>query len=94
MQILLDLIVLLGSLPLQLALLVISFDKVLNDGSRLPKSEVIVVGVADGGDSAIGVDLNIPLLLGGSRNGLLIGKAELVQKNLDLERIGTAVDKC
>lgn len=48
----------------ELVLLVVSVDEVLEDGSRLPEDEVVVVGVDDGGNAAIGTQLEVPVYLG------------------------------
>lgn len=40
----------------QLALLVVRLDNVLDNGTRLPQNQVVVVVVLDGGKSAVGVD--------------------------------------
>lgn len=46
-----------GGGDVDLVLLVIGLDEVLGNGARLPQGEVVVVGVDDGGQTAVGVDL-------------------------------------
>lgn len=47
----------------ELLLLVVSLDKVLDDGARLPEGEA-GIGILDGGQAAVGVDLGKGLILG------------------------------
>ncbi len=47
-----------------LVLLVVRLDEVLGNGARLPQGEVVVVGVDNGGETAIRVDLAELLILG------------------------------
>ena len=47
----------------ELVLLVICLDNVLEDSSRLPEGEVVVVGVDDGGKAAVGIDFKEPVHL-------------------------------
>lgn len=47
-----------------LVLLVVGLHEVLGDGARLPQDDVVVVGVLDGGQTTVGVDLDESLGLG------------------------------
>lgn len=49
---------------IDLVLLVVGLDEVLSDGARLPQGEVVVVGVDNGGEATIGVDLAELFILG------------------------------
>lgn len=60
---LLDVPVLVGGGALEEALLVVGLDDVLDDGARLPERQV-GVGVDDGGEAAVGVDLDELCALG------------------------------
>ena len=91
-EVLLDQPVVVLRLALQPAVLVVLLDKVLDDGAGLPEGEVAVVGVDDGGDPAIGVDLDEPLLLGVGERLVVVGNAELLEDEPDLVGIGAAID--
>lgn len=60
---LLDVPVLVGGGALEEALLVVGLDDVLDDGARLPERQV-GVGVNDGGETTVGVDLDELCALG------------------------------
>lgn len=42
----------------ELVVLIVLVNDVLDNGARLPEDKVVVVGVLDGGDAAVGVDLD------------------------------------
>jgi hypothetical protein len=59
----------------EFALLVVGLDEVLQDGTGLPQSEV-GVGVNDGGEAAIRVDIEIELGLGVRNSNLIERRSE------------------
>lgn len=73
----------------ELVLLVVGLDEVLGDGARLPQDNVVVVGVLDGGQTAVGVDLDESLGLRVGDAVEVIGDAELFKDDDNLLRVGT-----
>lgn len=53
-----------GAGGINLVLLVVGLDEVLGNGARLPQGEVVVVGVDNGGEATVGVDLAELFILG------------------------------
>lgn len=72
----------------ELVLLVVALDNVLDDGARLPQDEVVVVGVLDGRQAPVGVDLEKGRLLGVLDGDGLVGDGELLEGDEDLARVG------
>lgn len=74
---------------IQLVLLVVRLDKVLEDGAGLPDSEVIGIGINEGRETAVGVDLEEGFVLGVGDEFALVGDVELLKNEEDLQWVGT-----
>lgn len=73
----------------ELVLLVVGLDEVLSDGAGLPQDDVVVVGVLDGGQTAVGVNLDESLGLGVGDGVEVVGDAELLKDDDNLLGVGT-----
>lgn len=78
-----------GAGDAELVVLVVRLDEVLGDGAGLPEDEVAVVGVRDGGEAPVGVDLEEVGGLGVLDVVEGEGDVELVEDDGELLGVGT-----
>lgn len=74
---------------IELVLLVVRLDNVLEDGAGLPDGEVVDVGVDEGRETAVGVDLEKSFTFRVRDDFISVREVELFENEEDLERVGT-----